>query len=97
MTPTLEYLRKFKPTIMETAAKYGVSNIRVFGSVARGEADEKSDIDFLVDLDSDSSLLDLMRFLGKLKDMLGDNVDVVPSDCVKKRIRNRVFREAKML
>jgi uncharacterized protein len=94
LTPTLENIRKFKPAIMEAAQTYGVSNIRVFGSVARGEADEESDVDFLVDFAPRRSFLDLMRFLGKLRDLIGKKVDVVSSDCVKERIRERVFREA---
>jgi predicted nucleotidyltransferase len=59
-------LRKKRRKILETAARYGASNVRVFGSVARGEEDEASDIDFLVDLASDRSLFDLGGLLYEL-------------------------------
>jgi predicted nucleotidyltransferase len=54
-----ELLQSNCEEILRIAAKYGTSNVRVFGSVARGEADEQSDIDFLVDLEPKRSLLDL--------------------------------------
>jgi predicted nucleotidyltransferase len=68
--------------------------VRVFGSVARGEADEKSDIDLLVDLEKGRSLLDLAGLLVDLEELLGCKVDVVPEDSLRERIRGRVLKEA---
>jgi predicted nucleotidyltransferase len=76
------------------AAKYGVSNIRVFGSVARRTADEHSDIDFLVDILPGTSLFDLGGFLSDLRKLLNCNVDVVTAKGLKPRIRQRVLNEA---
>ncbi len=65
-------------------------NIRVFGSVARGEADSKSDIDLLVDLEPGRSLFDLGGLLMDLQDLLGHKVDVV----TERGLRERVMKEA---
>lgn len=80
--------------IIKVATMHGARNIRVFGSVARGEADEKSDVDFLVDLESGRSLLDLGGLLMDLKDVLGRDVDVVTERGLNPRIRDQVLREA---
>jgi len=80
--------------ILSIAARYGASNVRIFGSVAQGEADEKSDIDLLVDMEPDRSLFDLGRLLTDLQDLLGCEVDVVPEDSLRERIRERVLKEA---
>jgi len=79
--------------ILVLAAKYGVSNIRIFGSVAREEDDEASDIDFLVDIEPGRSLFDLGGLLYELRDMLGCDVDLVTENCLKDRIRQQVMRE----
>lgn len=68
--------------------------MRVFGSVARGEADEKSDIDLLVEFESGRSLLDHAGLRLELQDLLGCKVDVVSERGIKPRIRERVLREA---
>jgi predicted nucleotidyltransferase len=80
--------------ILETAARYGASQVRVFGSVARGTADEKSDIDFLVNLAPDRSLLDLGGLLYELGQILGVDVDVVTEDSLRANLRKRVLSEA---
>jgi predicted nucleotidyltransferase len=89
-----ELLRTRKEDIFRLAGKHGARNIRIFGSVARGEADERSDIDFLVDLDRGRSLLDLGGLLMDLQDLLGRKVDVVTEKGLRERIRERVLREA---
>jgi hypothetical protein len=66
----------------------------VFGSVARGEADDASDFDFLVELESDRSLFDLGGLQFELESLLGRPVDVVTERGLKARIRERVLREA---
>ena len=89
-----ELLREKREDILRIAAQYGASNVRVFGSVARGEADEQSDIDLLVDLERGRSLFDLAGLLVDLEDLLGCNIDVVPEDSLRERIRGRVLKEA---
>ena len=89
-----ELLRTKRDDILRIAAQYGAYNVRIFGSVARGEADEKSDIDFLVNMESGRSLFDLGGLLSDLEDLLGCNVDVVTEDGLRDRIRNRVLKEA---
>jgi uncharacterized protein len=80
--------------VLRIAGKYGAHRIRVFGSVARGEADDRSDVDFLVDLDPGRSLLDLGGLQFELEALLGCPVDVVTERGLKARIRERVLREA---
>ncbi len=84
---------------MNLAAQYGAYNVRVFGSVARGEADldSDSDVDFLVDLEMGRSLLDLGGLLMDLQELLGCRVDVVTEKGLRQRIRDRVLREAVVL
>jgi predicted nucleotidyltransferase len=89
-----ELIRDKRGEILRLAAKRGASNVRVFGSVARGEDDEKSDVDFLVDLEPGRSLLDLGGLLMDLQDLLGRKVDVVTEKGLRQRIRDRVVREA---
>ncbi len=89
-----ELIKTKREDILRTAAKYGAYNVRVFGSVARGEADEKSDIDLLVDMEQHRSLLELAGLLIELEELLGHNVDVVPEDCLRARIKERVLKEA---
>jgi predicted nucleotidyltransferase len=87
-------LQEKRGTILQIAAKHGAHNIRVFGSVARGEADEQSDIDFLVDLEPGRNLLDLGGLLMDLQALLGRHVDVVTERGLKPRLRDRVLNEA---
>ena len=68
--------------------------MRVFGSVARGTDDEHSDIDFLVELAPNRSLLDLGGFLYEVRSLLGIDVDVVTEKGLRKRIREQVLAEA---
>jgi hypothetical protein len=87
-------LKRKKEQIIKIAAMHGARNIRVFGSVARGEADEKSDIDFLVEMEPGRSLLDLGGLLMDLQEVLGRDVDVVTERGLNPRIRDRVLKEA---
>ena len=92
---TLESLgRVGRETILATAARYGARNVRVFGSVARGEADEQSDLDLLVDLDSGRTLMDLGGLLMDLQDQLRIRVDVTTEGMLRKDIRDRIISEA---
>ena len=80
--------------VLRIAGKYGAHRVRIFGSVARDEADNQSDVDFLVDLDPGRSLLDLGGLQFELEALLGCPVDVVTERGLKPRIRERVLREA---
>jgi len=89
-----ELLIEKRNDILATAARHGARNVRVFGSVARGEADDASDVDFLVDMEPGRSLLDLGGLLMDLQELLGCEVDVATPNGLKPRIRERVLREA---
>jgi predicted nucleotidyltransferase len=89
-----ELLKERREAILQIAARHGARNVRVFGSVARGEADEESDIDFLVEMEPGRSLMDLGGLLLDLQKLLGQNVDVVTERGLKPRIRERVLNEA---
>lgn len=89
-----ELLQEKREDILRIATRRGASNVRVFGSVARGEADPESDIDLLVDLDPGRSLFDLGGLLMDLQDLLGHKVDVVTERGLRERIREHVLREA---
>ncbi len=89
-----ELLQSKREDILRIAARYGAYNVRIFGSVARGEADEQSDIDFLMNMEPGRSLFDLGGLLSDLEDLLGCNVDVVTEDGLRDRIRDRVLKEA---
>jgi uncharacterized protein len=80
--------------ILRIATAHGAQNVRVFGSVSRGEASSKSDVDFLVKLESGRSLLDLIAIKQDLEDLLGCEVDVVTEDAVSPYIREQVLKEA---
>jgi predicted nucleotidyltransferase len=80
--------------ILRVCARHGARNVRVFGSLARGEADHASDIDLLVELEPGRSLLDLGGLQYELERLLGCRVDVVTERGLKQRIRERVLKEA---
>lgn len=80
--------------VLRIAARHGARNLRVFGSVARGDAGPESDLDLLVELEQGRSLFDLGGLLMDLQDLLGCRVDVVTERGLRARIRDRVLREA---
>jgi len=90
----LEEIRGERERILAIAEKHGARNVRVFGSAARGDAAESSDIDLLVELDSDRSLLDHVALVQDLQDLLGRPVDVVTGAALHWYIRDRVLAEA---
>jgi uncharacterized protein len=89
-----ELLRDKRQDILAIAAKHGAYNVRIFGSVTRGEADEMSDVDVLVELEPGRSLFDLGGMLMDLENLLGCKVDVVTVGGLRKRIREHVLKEA---
>ena len=77
MTRTLrELVQEKREEILSIATKNGAYNVRIFGSVARGEDREDSDVDFLVDMEPGHSLLDRIGLMQDLEDLLGRKVDV---------------------
>jgi predicted nucleotidyltransferase len=90
----MEMLRAHRERILALAAARGARNVRVFGSVARGDATPGSDIDFLVEFEPGRSLLDHGELLMDLEDELGCKVDVVSAGALRDRFRERVIREA---
>lgn len=79
---------------MRICAKYGAWNVRTFGLVARVEADEKSDVDILVELETGRSLFDLGGLQYELEQLIGCHVHVVTPKVLKERIRKRVLHES---
>jgi len=94
MTPTIEELRKRREQIIALASSHGARNVRIFGSVARGDATPESDLDLVVDFDAGRSLLDHGALIMDLQDTLGCRVDVVSSKGLRERFRDRVFADA---
>jgi len=90
-------LKTKRREIVEIASRYGAHNVRVFGSVARGDAAPGSDIDFLVDVEPGTSLMDLGGLLMELQELLGCSVDIVTERGLRPRLRDRVLLEAKPL
>lgn len=90
-------LQDHRQQIIELAARHGARNVRVFGSVARGDASPDSDIDFLVDMEPGRSLLDLGGLLMDLQHLLGCPVDIVTEAGLRHRIREQVLQEATSL
>lgn len=93
--PTLGELRARRDEILAVAARNKAGNVRVFGSVARGDALPGSDVDFLVDFERGASLYDVAGLWLGLKDLLGCEVDVVEDHAgLRERFRAHVIREA---
>lgn len=87
-------LKEHRENILSIAAKHGAQNVRVFGSVVRGENGPRSDVDFLVEMESGRSLLDMGGMLMDLQDLLGVEVDIVTENGLRKRIRQHVLEQA---
>lgn len=90
----LAKLRRRRNEILALAERYRTGDVRVFGSVARGQSTERSDLDLLVKTKPGCSLLDLGGLLEDLKELLGCPVDLVTEDGLKPRLRETVLREA---
>lgn len=92
-----ELLQSKRAEILEIAARNGARNVRVFGSASRGEAQGDSDIDLLVELEEDRSLLDHSRLILELEALLGCQVHVVTPKALHRIIREKVLAEARPL
>ncbi len=94
MTASVTSIKNKRKDILRIATRYGARNVRIFGSIVRGEAREDSDIDFLVDMEPGRSLFDLGGLLMDLQDLLACKVDVVTEKGLRARIRDSVLKEA---
>jgi uncharacterized protein len=91
---TLDEVRAHRADIVRLGERFGMRNIRVFGSVARGEARHNSDLDLLIDVDRGHGYFDMAGFALGVEDQLGVFTQVATARGLKERIRDRVLREA---
>lgn len=91
---TLAEVRRHREEIVAMGERHGLTNIRVFGSVARGEADERSDLDLLVDPGPNASLFTLTAFALDVETVLHVFTQVATPNGLKSRIKERVLAEA---
>jgi len=89
-----DLLQTKRNEIVGIAEKYGARNVRIFGSVVRGEDRPDSDIDFLMEFGPATSLMDHAGIIVELEELLGCNVDVVNDRAIKLRLREPILREA---
>ena len=94
MVDPRQLLNDSRSKILAIAARHGAGNVRLFGSMARGDFDSASDFDFLVELQPGRTLFDLGGLLYELQTLLGREVDVVTEAGLAPRIRERVLAEA---
>ena len=94
---SLEDIRRLRPQIMELARQYRARKVSVFGSLVRGEMRDDSDIDFLVEFDSDFRLTDIIRLTQHLEELIGRKVDVVPRQALRKELETFVLSEMQAL
>ena len=90
-------VREHREEILRIAARHGATNVRVFGSVARGTAGPKSDLDLLIDVGANTSPWFPGGLIADLEDLLGCRVDVATERTLHRRIRERVLVEARPL
>lgn len=90
-------LARHRSRVIAAGRRHGARNLRVFGSIARGEEGGQSDVDLLVDLEPGRTLLDLTGFRREVADILGVDVDAATEDMLKPRARTRVLAEAQPL
>lgn len=89
-----DLVQQHRAEVLQIAARYGATDVRIFGSVARGDATTASDIDFLVRMLPGRSLFDIGGLLMDLQDLFGRPVDVVNERGLRPRMRERVLRDA---
>ncbi len=90
LVPTLTHLRARREEILTLAERYGAYNLRVFGSVARGDADSDSDVDFLVNFREGTSLFELSSFWQDLRELLNCEVNILSEAGLKPRFRQQI-------
>jgi predicted nucleotidyltransferase len=92
-----ELLAQKRDEILQLAVSRGAHNVRVFGSVARGEGRDDSDIDLLVDVESGRSLLDIVGLWLDLQELLGRKVDLLTEGGINRHLREKILAEARPL
>jgi hypothetical protein len=90
-------LEEKREEILRICAKYGARNVRIFGSIARGEGKKDSDLDLLVEFEPGRSLLDQAKLVAELEEVLGCKVDVVTEKGLYWLLRRRILKEARAL
>jgi predicted nucleotidyltransferase len=93
-TPLGRRLRRSRTAVLAAARRHGASNVRVFGSVARGEDGPDSDVDLVVDLAPGTGLVGWSKLERELAQVLGTSVDVAPSDSLRPVVRDAIDAEA---
>jgi predicted nucleotidyltransferase len=91
--PTGRLVAARRGELREVLRRHGVTNARLFGSVARGDDHEGSDVDILVDFAPGTSLFDVLKIQDELELILGVEVDLIPDSGLKDRVRGRVQRD----
>lgn len=89
-----EFIKINRKAILDVARRYGAVNVRLFGSIARGTATEKSDVDLLVKMDPGSSLLDIIAIKQDLEDLLGKKVDIVTENSISPYMKDEILKDA---
>lgn len=97
MAQFIEQLKRDKEAIIAILNKHHAANVRVFGSVARGDDRKDSDVDLLVDSQPGTTLFDQVALENELSDMLGRKVDIVSSRALNRHLRPTVLRESEEL
>lgn len=97
MAHLIDVLRQYREEILIVAHQYHADNIRLFGSVARGDEQQDSDIDLLVDFQPGSTLIDQLGLIESLSNKLGRKVDVVSSRALNRHLAQRIQQEAIVL
>lgn len=93
----LEAVRRFRREILDVATRHGARNVRVFGSVVRGDDRDDSDVDFLVDVEPGRTLLDVIALEQDLEQLLGRRVDVLTDGGLSPYLQQRILAEAASL
>ena len=91
---TRQFIQQKRDAILEIAKRYGASDVRIFGSVARGDNSDGSDLDLIVHFDPGRSLLDHGGLVMDLREFLGIKVDVIDDEGMRPRFRDHVMKEA---
>ena len=94
LVSTLDLLRSRRDELLAIAARHGGANLRVFGSVARGEDTGASDLDFLVDMAEERSLYDLVGLQQEIEKLLGRKTDLLTENGISRYLRERILAEA---
>ena len=86
-------LAEIREIVLPVLRRHGITRAGIFGSVARGDATTESDVDILIELDVQASLLDVVGIKLELEDVLGRRVDLVQYAAIKPALRDRILRE----